>query len=418
MLMRDGPAVWIRCYLLKTFVIIGGGAAGCFAAVQSARNYPNNRYIVLEATKKPLTKVRISGGGRCNVTHNCFEPRELIKNYPRGSKELIGNLTRFGPRETIEWFREFKVELHAESDGRMFPTTNQSATVVQCLLDKLAAYGVNLRLGCRVRAITACAQGFQIELQDGSNLEADGVLLATGSSPEGHRLAESLGHRITPLAPSLFTFKISDPFLVDLAGQSVPNARVRLRVGSHHWERVGPVLITHWGLSGPAILKLSAFAARELYDSGYHGDLTVNWLGDATDQDVFDQLWHHAAGHPRKMIETDALFGLSRRLWQRFCQHSGLAGKTWADGSKKTMRSLSQLLVAIPLSVSGKGIFKEEFVTCGGVDRREIDFPRMASRLVPGLFFAGEITDVDGITGGFNFQNAWTGAWLVSQSFG
>ena len=399
-------------------VIIGGGAAGLFAAINAARRCKENEYTVLEATQKPLTKVLISGGGRCNVTHHCFDPKLLAKNYPRGSKELIGPFHRFGPQEVCDWFEAEGVVLKAEPDGRMFPVSNTSKTIANCLLDALHRAGGTLRKGARVASLARSGStGFRVTLHTDEVIEADKVMLCTGSSPLGYQLAESLGHSIEKTVPSLFTFKVKDDFLVDLAGQSIPDARLELRfaeeVSRRVWRQSGPLLVTHWGFSGPAVLKLSAFAARFLHEAGYQAKLRINWVGGKTSNEVLEQLRVAQQSDARTQAGKIPSFGLSKRLWHRFLGDN--ASKNWADLSKKVLIELSEKLCRHDVIIDGKGVFKEEFVTCGGVKRSDIDFSRMESRLVPGLFFSGEVIDIDGITGGFNFQNAWTGSWIASQ---
>lgn len=393
---------------MPRIVIIGGGAAGYFGAINSALRRPDVEHILLEATPRPLTKVKISGGGRCNVTHNQFDPRELCKAYPRGHKELLGVFSRFQPRDTIAWFAERGVDLKAEADGRMFPTTNRSDTIIACLDNELQRAGVVLRKPAMVRSVTKTSTGFAIGLQGNPEpLAADAILLATGSSPLGHRIAGQLGHTITPLAPSLFTFEVSDPLLANQMGQVSPAAHLLLNVGGARFKQNGPMLITHWGLSGPAVLKLSAFAARELFASNYQAALHVNWTGlAAVDVDAV------LRAQERGYVATSPLFHLSKKLWQAL---TSAFPQRWNELSANARKDLVTVLTDTIFTVTGKGVFKEEFVTCGGIDRKEVDFRTMQSKICPGLFFAGEILDIDGITGGFNFQNAWSTAFIAAQ---
>ena len=404
----------------KHIVIIGAGAAGCFAAINAARRFPNCRYTLLEATHRPLTKVLISGGGRCNVTHHCYEPELLVKNYPRGQKELIGTMTSFGPKELCQWFEEEGVSLKSEADGRIFPATNSSKTIASCLLRALEEEGVKLHKGKKVISIKKVTGGFNVQLQGAESIDAYKLMIATGSSPTGYNLAAQLGHTIVDLVPSLFTFKVSDPFIEGLMGQSVSHAKVSLsfpsEVEKKSWSRQGPLLITHWGFSGPAILKLSAFAARPLHRSGYQARLTINWLGEMTEEQCFQALWENHQKNGRKECGSTPLFDLSKRLWRAFL--GDIATNPWHEISKKYLRQLAKKLCHQNFQVSGKGIFKEEFVTCGGVKRSEVNFKTMESKLLPSLYFSGEVLDIDGITGGFNFQNAWTGSWIASRHLG
>lgn len=406
----------------KTYAYIGGGAAGYFAAINSAEKNPEARHILFEATQRPMTKIKISGGGRCNVTHHCFDPRELVRNYPRGSKELLGAFARFQPKDTIAWFEKRGVELKVESDGRMFPTSNKSDTIISCLNAEVERLGIEVRKGAKVKNIQKVEDSFLITLQNEEELRLDCVLLATGSFPFSYELASSLGHTIVDPVPSLFTFNCKHPLLEEMMGTAFKKVTVQLEIANtkKKWEQTGPLLITHWGLSGPAVLKLSAFAARELHDAKYQANLRINWLGSMTEEEIFETLSQIKIQDARKLPSTNPLFDLSKRFWHQIL-HFALPTKShalWSELSKKDLAQLSKTLVASELSINGKGIFKEEFVSCGGVSLKEVDFKRMESKICPGLFFAGEILDIDGITGGFNFQNAWTTAWIVSQNIG
>ena len=401
--------------------IIGGGAAGFFGALAAAAGDPSAGIDLFEAAPHPLQKVRISGGGRCNVTHYCYDPRELVKGYPRGAKELLGPFTRFGPRETVEWFAQRGVPLKAEDDGRMFPVTDQSSTVVDCLTRAAREAGIRLRPGQNVKSVAASstpAQQFEIALSDGSRERYDRVLLATGGSPQGYRLAASLGHTIVPCVPSLFTFNVADPRLDGLAGISFEKAALMLSdEDSRPLHQIGPMLVTHWGLSGPAVLKLSAWGARLLAKSRYQASLTVNFLPDLTTARVREELLALKTTHGRKRVQTDRHFGISSRYWTRLVQHAGIAADTvWSNVSNQALTGLITELAAARFAVTGKGVFKDEFVTSGGVKLSEVDFKSMESKLVPGLYLAGEILDIDGITGGFNFQSAWTTGWLAGNA--
>lgn len=397
-------------------LVIGGGAAGYFGAIRAGEVNPKLRVALLEGTKRPLTKVKISGGGRCNVTHHQFNIRELVQNYPRGSKELQGAFSRFQPQDTVEWFRKRGVPLKVEEDGRMFPTTDDSETIINCLRISLQKAGVQELLGELVKGIKKADDGFTIELRNEKTLRARKILLATGSMTAGHEMAAALGHKVERLVPSLFTFNIEDPLLTDLAGISFPVAKLKLSFASSEekFEREGPVLITHWGLSGPAVLKLSAFAAVPLFDGDYRAKLVINWLPEHNVDSVMKGIQAFREENVKKIISKHDFLNLSSRFWLRLTELSGLGGEMrWADASKKSLQQLCQRIVATELNISGKGVFKEEFVTCGGVSRKEVDFKTMESKICPGLYFAGEILDIDGITGGFNFQNAWTTSFIA-----
>ena len=396
-------------------IVVGGGAAGFFGAITCKELNPRARVTILEGAGAPLAKVRISGGGRCNVTHDQPDPALLIRNYPRGARALRGPFTKFGPRQTVDWFEPRGVPLKTEADGRMFPTTDDSATVIGCLVGAARASGVELRTRAPVvdvRRAEGADQGFVVALRDGEELQADRVLLATGGAPAGYRWAEALGHKVEPPVPSLFTFNIADPRLTELAGVSVPVARVKLD-GTKEWHE-GPLLVTHWGLSGPAVLRASAWGARPLHASGYHLGLTVNWLPDLGEDEVRQHLQRAKEEDARKSVLASGPFGLPQRLWRSLALHAGAREDTrWADASKALLAALAREVQAGAYQISGKGVFKEEFVTCGGVNLKEVNFGTMESRVQPGLHLAGEILDVDGITGGFNFQSAWTTGWLA-----
>lgn len=403
--------------------VAGGGAAGFFGAISAATHNPSAEIVLLEATHQPLNKVRISGGGRCNVTYHCFDPLELAQGYPRGSKELLGPFSRFQPRDTMAWFESKGVRLKTEEDRRVFPVTDQSSTVVDCLLNTARKLGVQVRLGARVKNIQNINSAknipqFEIELQSGARERFDLVLLTTGNSPQGHRLAQALGHNIVPCVPSLFTFKISDSRLEGLAGISFEKVKLTL-TGSegNQLEQTGPLLITHWGLSGPAVLKLSAWGARMLHKSHYQAGLVVNLLPDFSAEELYRKLVAYKEQNSKKRISTEPVFSIPGRYWSKIVQLVGIPEETiWANLSKEAMSALLSELTCGHFAVSGKGIFKEEFVTCGGVNLKEVDFKTMQSKLCPGLYLAGEILDIDGITGGFNFQSAWTTGWIAGIS--
>lgn len=394
----------------KTVVVVGGGAAGFFAAIACAEQ-KTARVILLEKSRQVLSKVKISGGGRCNATHACFDPSELVKFYPRGSRELRGPFCRFQPKDTIAWFEERGVKLKQEGDGRMFPTTDDSQTIINCLMHAMLLSGVDLRRECGVETVEKSGDQFQLTLTTGEILQADKVLFATGSQPRMWELLRGLGHTVIDAVPSLFTFNLPDSPLHDLSGVSVPEALVTLP----KWklEHKGPLLITHWGISGPAVLKLSAWGARELHGCGYDAEVRVNWIPGVDAAEVVKKAKSELSG---KFVATEALFELPKKLWKRFVMLAGIdEGVRWSHVTKDQQQKLCQLLGAFSFRMKGKTTNKEEFVTAGGVKLSEVNFKTMESKIVPGLFFAGEVLDIDGVTGGFNFQNAWTTGWIAGH---
>lgn len=405
----------------RALAVIGGGAAGFFGAITAARACPALHVILCEATNRPLEKVRISGGGRCNVTHACFDPAELVQHYPRGGIELRGPFTRFHPSHTIDWFSSEGVVLKIETDGRVFPASDRSETIITALVAAANRSGVDIRQQSRVGSIrrrSNLESGFQIELAGGEQLEAAALLLATGSSPTGYQFAQSLGHTITPRVPSLFTFKISDQRLAGLSGVSFPDVKAELLVDKKPVaEHRGPMLITHWGLSGPVILRLSAWGARELHDAGYRAELLLCFAPQKSADDLRRSFELIRTGKGGKLINSIAPIELPKRYWQAVCEQCGIAHtQTWSQVTREQVERLYHETASATFQITGKGMFKEEFVTCGGVELREIDFRTMQSRVCPSLFFAGELLDIDGITGGFNFQNAWTTGWIAGQA--
>jgi predicted Rossmann fold flavoprotein len=407
-------------------VVIGGGAAGFFGAIACATAHPHTQVTLLEAGRQPLAKVRISGGGRCNVTHACFDSASLVSYYPRGSKALRGAFSRFQPRDTVAWFQSHGVQLKTEADGRMFPVTDNSETIVECLLKVAEKAGVKLRLGTAVKSLIRHSSplpnqgGFKIELKNGETMECDRILLATGSNPQGYAIAKAFGHTVEPPVPSLFTFNIPDPRLQDLAGVSVNGVCLRLpEAGKALKEQTGPLLITHWGVSGPGVLKLSAWGARFLHEHHYQTPLLINWLPQYNQDSLRQLLLAVKSQLPQRQISTSCPVPIPKRLWTSLIVSVGIdEQERWAEVSKKALNQLVQELTQGHYLIKGKGVFKEEFVTCGGISLKEVDFKTMESRLVPGLYFAGEILDIDGVTGGFNFQSAWTTGWLAGQAMG
>ncbi len=419
-------------------IVIGGGAAGFFGAIACAEVHPSARITILEAGAQPLTKVRISGGGRCNVTHACFEAIQLTQSYPRGGKALRGAFSRFQPQDTVAWFAQHQVPLKTEADGRMFPTTDDSSTIVQTLMNAAQDKGIVLKTKAVVVQAHRIPEGFEIELRGGEVLRGDRLLLATGSNPRGYSIAQQLGHPIEPPVPSLFTFQIPDPSLHHLAGISRDWVQAQLHVPDYPvLKQEGAILITHWGLSGPVILKLSAWGARMLHDSHYQGTVRVNWCPQVPAEQVREMLMDFKQGNLKRAIATANPLSLPRRFWEYLVQKSQRsqtppikssllshhqeiseqwAQQQWAHLSKKALNQLVQELTQSNFLIHGKGVFKDEFVTCGGVNLKSVNFKTMESRLCPGLHFAGEILDIDGITGGFNFQSAWTTGWIAGRS--
>ena len=392
-------------------IIAGGGAAGFFAAIACAEADPIVPVTIYEATAHPLAKVRISGGGRCNVTHACFDPSRLAGYYPRGGLELIGPFHRWQPRDMIDWFERRGVALKTEDDGRIFPVTDDSATIVDCLRNAAEKAGVALRTGIGVREAVRLdsAEGYRIRLTTGGTVDGDRLLLATGGgkSSAGAAIALGLGHTVEPAVPSLFTFHIDDPRIRGLAGLAVSRAQVRVK--GTRLSADGPALITHWGMSGPAILKLSAWGARELAARDYRFVLEISWIGARTSGRAGEELAGARRMHPKRQIGSWNPVGIPARLWERLVAAAGIPLETiWTSVSNGLLDALAKQLVAAEFTVAGKSLNKEEFVTCGGVRLAEVDMKTMESRLCPGLHFAGEVLDIDGLTGGFNFQAAWT----------
>lgn len=386
-------------------IVIGGGAAGFFAAVCAKNAHPEARVALLEKSAVLLSKVRVSGGGRCNVTHACFDPALLIQNYPRGSHELRGPFHRFQPRDTIQWFESRGVPLKAEADGRVFPVSNSSETIIDCLLSEAKKLGVEILLRQRIQTITKTQSEFEV-----GPFTCRKLILATGSGTDGHLWAEHLGHTIQKPVPSLFTFNIPTSPLKELSGISVDS--VRLKILGTSLEQTGPLLITHFGFSGPAALKLSAWGARPLHEKQYRVELAVDWLPALSEEEIFQALCALKKKAPEKTALSENIFKLPKNLWKTLLSDD----RRLNDFSMKDLQTLAQKLHADVYQVEGKTTHKEEFVTCGGVTLKEVNFKTMESKLCPGLYFAGEILDIDGVTGGFNFQSAWTTGYLAGTS--
>ena len=399
-----------------SLLVVGGGAAGFFCAVNAARLNPALQVTILEKSTRVLAKVRVSGGGRCNVTHACFDNTALLKNYPRGKNFLKKTFHWFAPGDTVEWFAQRGVGLKIEADGRIFPVTNQSQSIIDCLLKEADRYGVRVQLQTGVEAIQPSENGFNLETSRGP-LSSTFVCIACGGFPKSGQFdwLRSLGHTVVDPVPSLFTCNIPGNPVTSLMGVSV--GRVRVKIAGTPLEEEGPLLITHWGMSGPAILRLSAAGARTLAEMQYRFDLRVNWLPDYREQQLRDR-WHPLRNEfAAQKIGGKNPFGLPGRLWNYLLEQSGISpGIRWSELVSAQQQKLIQLLSGQVFQVLGKTTFKEEFVTCGGISLSEIDPNTMESRIVPKLYFAGEIMDVDGVTGGFNFQHAWTSGWLGARS--
>ncbi len=395
-------------------IVIGGGAAGFFGAITCAEN-SNSKVLILEKSSQLLQKVQISGGGRCNVTHDCLDPRELSKSYPRGEKSLMGPFSRFNAADTIEWFNSRGVELKTEEDGRMFPVTDSSQTIVDTLIKAAENAGVEIRTSEGVDWINKNDDLFTIITDLDNTLTANNVLLATGGTrlAAGAKLASSLGHHLEPPVPSLFTFKIKDSRIADLQGLSVEPTEVT--IPGTKLSSSGPLLITHWGMSGPGILKISAWGARELSEKGYNFQISVNWIPNDDPHAILTDL-RTSAG--KRQVNTYSPFrSMPKRLWHRFLKASSIPETTlWSQLSKQQADKLIYQLTESKFHVDGKSLNKDEFVTCGGVQLKEINLKTMESKLVPGVYFAGEVMNIDGITGGFNFQNAWTSGHHAGMS--
>ncbi|WP_264532042.1 NAD(P)/FAD-dependent oxidoreductase [Flavobacterium sp. N502540] len=393
-------------------IIVGGGAAGFFTAINIAEKNPKLKIAILERGKEVLSKVRVSGGGRCNVTHACFEPNELVKFYPRGEKELRGPFHQFCSGDTIEWFEKHGVELKIEEDGRMFPVSNSSQTIIDCFLRATEKLGIKVLTGQSVQSIFKKEDCWKIDTQN-ENFAAEKLVMATGSNPKIWEMLQNQGHAIVSPVPSLFTFNIKDPRIKELPGVA---AQVTVTVKDTKLESTGPLLITHWGMSGPAILKLSAWGARTLFDKNYQFTIFVNWLNDVDTEDAEKILKELKQEHAKKAVSKKSPFDFPNRLWESLVLASGIDTETkWADLSKNQLQQLASQLTKATFQVNGKSTFKEEFVTAGGIDLKEINFKTMESKLHENLYFAGEIVNIDAITGGFNFQNAWTSGFILAN---
>lgn len=398
---------------MSRLLVVGGGAAGIFAAIRAREVNPRLEVMVIEATARPLGKVRISGGGRCNVTHACFDVDRLVEAYPRGGRALRGLFRRFGPRETVDWFGARGVRLKTESDGRMFPATDDASTIVDALLRRAQQVGVRLAVGRTVKRVTRAGKGFQVD-----DLEADRVILATGGGRSGFDLAAGCGLEVVPPVPSLFTFKVEDPRLEGLAGMSVAHVRGTLEgEGRPPITQEGPLLVTHWGLSGPVVLRLSAWGARFLHETAYRARLRLDLLPDLSHDEVRQCLQDRKARGDRKHVGNEPALPLSRRLWQRLLDACAIPhDRAWTEAPGAGLNRLAEMGKRAVFDIKGKGPFKEEFVTAGGVALATLDLATMECRDQSGLYCVGELIDVDAVTGGFNFQNAWSTGWVAGEA--
>lgn len=404
-------------FMHKQLIVIGGGAAGFFCAINAAANDPSLKVTIVEKSSKLLAKVKVSGGGRCNVTHACFEIDELIKRYPRGKNFLKKAFHWFNTKDTIRWFEERGVKLKTEADGRMFPESNTSQTIIDCMIREANKYSIEILMNCEVTQIEKLQEGFKLSTVNRQLSTANFLCIASGGYPKSSQFdwLKQTGHTIEEPVPSLFTFNMPGNPITELMGVSVEHATVKV-VGTKLQEQ-GPLLITHWGMSGPAVLKTSAWGARELAEKNYHLNILVNWLKDHTEQSLREEWQHLRNRFSAQKIAAKNPFGLPNRLWEYFLKQAAVdVNKTWSDINSKEQNKLIQLLTASPFEVKGKTTFKEEFVTCGGIKLSEIDPNTMQSKRMPGLFFVGEVLDIDGITGGFNFQNAWTSGYIAAKS--
>jgi predicted Rossmann fold flavoprotein len=399
----------------KNIIVIGGGAAGFFAAAASAEKVPGNNIIIIEKSNNVLSKVKISGGGRCNVTNSCSIPAELIKYYPRGGKELLSPFHKFSSKDTAIWFEGHGVKLKTETDGRMFPVSNDSQTIVDCLVGVANENAIQVIKQTGVSNIRKTSAGDWEINAHGNVLPADAVIVCSGSSSTMWKILESIGHTIEPPIPSLFTFNIKDNRIAKIPGVSVQEAEVK--IDGTNLKSSGPLLITHWGMSGPGILKLSGWGAKELFKMDYKFNLVINWLPGMNRESAKEKLDQIKINNPIRNIYSFSPFSLPMRLWERLLEYSNISRELkWNNVNGSLIHNLASGLTQSSFIVNGKSTFKEEFVTCGGVKLNEIDFKTMESKLHQGLFFAGEVIDIDAVTGGFNFQAAWTTGWIAGIS--
>ncbi len=398
-------------------VVVGGGAAGFMGAITAAEEGLSS-VVVLESTSKILEKVLISGGGRCNVTHACWDPKDLVNNYPRGNPSLLGSFSRFSTSDAVAWFGDKGLELTIESDGRMFPISNSSMDVIDCLKQSAISAGVTCLKNHSVKSLEKIpGKGFCVNTRGGISFFSKRILLATGGHPSGHKIASGVGHTIIQAVPSLFTFSLKTSSIMDCIGHALDDIQIKLVVGGKVFKETGRILITHWGLSGPVVLRLSAFAARELYLKRYNAELIINWTG--TNRQNMERLLKEfrSTEASKSLGKSKPLKNVPRRFWLAILEQAGVnKSLRWAELSLAKEKDLLENLVRSTYKIKGRGPFGEEFVTAGGVNLKEVDLKNMESKLCEGLYFAGEIIDVDGVTGGFNFQHCWTSGWLAGRA--
>lgn len=398
-------------------IVIGGGAAGFFGAIQAAEMNRNLKIVILEKSNKVLAKVKISGGGRCNVTHHCFNPVRLSHHYPRGEKFLQHIFKIYDASKTVSWFESKGVKLKTEEDGRMFPVTDNSQTIVDCLMTTALKNKIKLILGEGVISVIKQGDKLLVYSQSGKKYSTQKILITIGGNPnlQTYDWIASLGHEIKLPIPSLFTFNDADNKFKDLMGVAVPNAQVKI-TGTKFFQE-GPLLITHWGLSGPAVIKLSAWAAEYLHDVKYTFTALVSWIGNSKEEMIMAHLSNHRTTKGKQKVFSNPLYSLPQRLWERLCKLADIdENKIWAELPLKNQNRLMEFVIRCPFQIKGKTTFKEEFVTCGGVDLRQIDLGTMQSKVMPGVYFAGEVVNIDGETGGFNFQSAWSTSFVAAQA--
>ena len=398
----------------KHILIIGGGASGFFAAINSAINFPETKITILEKSTKLLSKVKVSGGGRCNVTHACFENQELIKNYPRGQKELQQVFSQFTTSDTVTWFAQRGIKLKTEPDGRMFPESNSSESIINCFLEEAKKHNIDIHLSEEVIGLKSIENKISVSTTKNTFI-ANAVICGIGGHHQLNNYAflKKVGHTIDELIPSLFTLNFPQSNIKELMGLSVKNGTVKVNGTKHQYT--GPVLITHWGLSGPAVLKLSAFAAQEFFKLNYHAGISVNWTNNLNEEYIKEILSVNI--NSKVLVVNSSMFDIPKRLWEFLVLKSDIQpSKSWNELSKKQINKLAQTLSNDSYNMQGKTTFKEEFVTSGGINLKEINFKTMESKLLPHLFICGEVLNIDGITGGFNFQNAWSTAWIAAKN--
>jgi predicted Rossmann fold flavoprotein len=403
--------------IVYDLVVVGGGAAGFFGAIQAAEMRQGLKILILEKSNKVLSKVRISGGGRCNVTHACFNPIKLSHHYPRGEKQMQQVFKTYDTTQVIEWFKAKGVLLKEEEDGRMFPVSDSSQTIIDCFMKEALRLKIKIEMGEAVARVGLDKKTFEISCLSGKQIFTNNILVATGGSPniQSYDWIAALGHKVIRPIPSLFTFNDSEKKFQDLMGVSAQNAEIK--IAGTKFSETGPILITHWGLSGPAVIKLSAWAAQHLHQVNYNFTVLVSWIGPVKEQELRDQLTAYKNTRVKLKIVTNPLFSIPQRLWSRLCELASIAqDKTWGELPQKNMNRLMEFIMRCAFEIKGKTTFKEEFVTCGGVDLAEVNLQTMESKKTQNVYFAGEVLNVDGETGGFNFQAAWSTSYVVAKS--